>query len=418
MARPTLAFLPKMATRGTCHIIATALLLAGGAVAPGAAKAQAPSPVRIGVLEDMTGPLSDGAGPGTVAAVRMAVEDFGGSVLGRPVEVVSADHANKPDIASATARQWYGPGGVSMITGLANSAIALTVQGIARDADRISITTASASSELTGRACSPRGVHWVYDTYSVAAGIARGMVAEGRNTWFFVTADYSFGTTLERDTRAVIERSGGRTVGSVRFPIGTTDFSSYLLTAQASGAKVIALASAGGDTVNAIKQAHEFGLAGGPQSVVGLLVFQSDLDALGTEAAQGIRYTSAFYWNADAASRAWSQRYTALTKRAPTMLQAGAYGAALHYLRAVAAAGTTDAGPVMEQVRALPVNDMMTRAGSVREDGRAVRPMFLMEVKRPAEVTEPFDTSRVVAEIPARDAVRPLLDGGCPLVAR
>ena len=418
MHRPTLAPLPGMARREMCRILAAALLMARGAMTPGVAGAQSASPVRIGVLEDMTGPLSDGAGPGTVVAVRMAVEDFGGSVLGRPVEVVSADHANKPDIASAIARRWYGPDGVSMITGLANSAVALTVQGIAKEVDRISITTASASSDLTGPACSPTGVHWVYDTYSVAAGMAHGMVSEGRDTWFFVTADYSFGTALERDTRAIVERSGGKTVGSVRFPIGTTDFSSYLLQAQASGAKVIALASAGADTVNAIKQAHEFGLADGPQSVVGLLVFQSDLDALGTEVAQGIRYTTAFYWNADAESRAWSQRYMAHTKRAPTMLQAGAYGAALHYLQAVAAAGTTDARPVMEQMRARPINDMMTRDGSVRVDGRVVRSMLLMEVKRPAEVTTPFDTSKVVTEIPARDAIRPLRDGECPLVAR
>lgn len=386
-------------------------------LAAGAAQAQV-QPVRIGILEDMTGPLSDGAGPGTVAAVRLAVQDFGGTVLGRPIEVVSADHSNKPDVAAAIARQWYDRDGVTMITGLANSAIAVAVQQIARERGRIDIVTASASSDLTGRQCSPTGLHWVYDTYSVAAGVARGMAASGRDTWFFVTADYSFGTVLERDTRAVVERSGGRTLGSVRFPIGTTDFSSYLLQAQSSGAKVIAFASAGNDTVNAIKQSHEFGLTSGGQSIVGLLVFQSDLDALGLEEAQGLRYTSAFYWDADDASRAWTKRFLATQPRAPTMLQAGAYGAALHYLKAVAAAGTLDAKAVMEQMRATPINDLMTRQGTIRADGRVVRPMYLMEVKRPGQSTSRFDSSRIVSEIPAADAVRPLAESECPLVSR
>lgn len=375
-------------------------------------------PVKIGVMEDMSGSLSDSTGAGTVAAVQMAIDDFGGSALGRKIEIVSADHQNKADIATGIARQWYDQDGVSMIVGLGNSSTALAVQQLAREKKKIDIVTAGAASELTNKQCSPSGIHWTYDTYSLAAGTAAGLVKGGQDTWFFITADYSFGKVLESDTRSIVEKNGGKVLGSVRFPLGASDFASYLLTAQSSGAKIVAFASAGGDTVNLIKQSAEFGLAQGKQTTTGLLVFLSDVSALGGKVAAGLKYTTSYSMDADAASREWADRLAKRYSKTPTMPHAGAYTATMHYLKAVAAAKTTDTDPVMKAMRETKINDFMVKDGWIREDGRVVRPMLLVEVKQPSEMKGKYDYEKVIARIPGTDTVRPLAESECPLVRK
>lgn len=375
-------------------------------------------PVKIGVMEDMSGSLSDSTGAGTVAAVQMAIDDFGGSALGRKIEIVSADHQNKADIATGIARQWYDQDGVSMIVGLGNSSTALAVQQLAREKKKIDIVTAGAASELTNKQCSPSGIHWTYDTYSLAAGTAAGLVKGGQDTWFFITADYSFGKVLESDTRSIVEKNGGKVLGSVRFPLGASDFASYLLTAQSSGAKIVAFASAGGDTVNLIKQSAEFGLAQGKQTTTGLLVFLSDVSALGGKVAAGLKYTTSYSMDADEASREWADRLAKRYSKTPTMPHAGAYTATMHYLKAVAAAKTTDTDPVMKAMRETKINDFMVKDGWIREDGRVVRPMLLVEVKQPSEMKGKYDYEKVIARIPGTDTVRPLAESECPLVRK
>jgi len=382
------------------------------------ARAQANKPARIGVLTDMGGQLTDIGGKGVIEAVRMAAEDFGRTVLGRPIEVVSADHQNKADIGSQIATRWFDTDGVEMITDLLNSAVALGVQEVGRRKEKITMVSGAGASDLTNAACSPTGVHWTYDTYSLAAGIVRSMVAEGGDTWFFITLDYAFGTALEKDATRFITEAGGRVLGVVRHPQNTADFSSYLLQAQASGAKVIALANSGTDLINCIKQGAEFGIARGGQKLAGMLIFLTDVHSLGLEVCQGLVLTQPFYWDQTDGTRAFSRRFMDRVGRMPTSVQAGDYGATMHWLRAVQAAGTVEVGPVMTKMREMPINDFMTRDGRLREDGRVLRPTYLFEVKSPAQSNGPWDFYTQRAEVPAAQATRPPAESACPLLKR
>jgi branched-chain amino acid transport system substrate-binding protein len=386
-----------------------ASLLATSAMAQGI-------PVKIGVLNDRSGIYADLSGEGSVVAARMAVEDFGAADKGLAVEIVSADHQNKPDVASTIARQWIDQEGVNAIVDVPTSSAALAVNDITRDANALFINSGAASSDLTGPACSPHTVHWTYDTWALANGTGSAMVADGGDSWFFLTADYAFGHALERDTSAVVEAAGGQVVGTVRHPFPGTDFSSFLLQAQASGAKVIGLANAGGDTINSIKQASEFGITQAGQSLAGLLIFLTDVHALGLETAQGLVLTESFYWDLNDDTRAWSERFEATTGAKPTMVQAGVYAGVLHYLKAVEATGGTDADAVIASMKEMPTDDPLFGQGEIRADGRKVHDMYLFRVKAPADSSGPWDYYELVSTIPAAEAFRPLGDGGCPLV--
>jgi branched-chain amino acid transport system substrate-binding protein len=396
---------------------AVAGLAAMGMVAM--AQAQAPAPLKIGVMEGFSGVYGD-LTAGEVEAMQMAIEDAtkdtGGKVLGRTVEILSADHQTKPDIGAQIARKWYDVDGVKMITGLGTSSVALAVRKIAQEKGLIDINTGAASADLTGPACSETGAHWVYDTYALAHVTGEAMVKAGGDSWYFLTADYAFGHALERDVTEVVKSAGGKVLGSVRHPLSTQDFSSFLLQAQASKAKVIGLANAGQDTINAIKQAGEFGITKSGQKLAGLLVFATDVQSLTLPVAQGLVLTESFYWDLNDETRAWTKRYRAKKDRLPSMLTAGVYSSTLHYLKAVQAAGTDDAKAVMAKMRELPVNDVMTKNGKLREDGRLVRDMYLFEVKSPAESKSKDDIYKLVATVPGDQAYRPLKDGKCPFV--
>ena len=372
--------------------------------------------VKIGVLSDMSGLYSDIGGPGSVESARMAIADFGGSVDGKKIKLISADHQNKPDVGSAIATRWFGSDGVDAIVDVPNSSVALAVQEVARSRDKVLLISGAAASDLTGKACSPTSVHWTYDTLALANGTGAALVKAGGDTWFFITADYAFGHNLERDTSRVVEEYGGIVLGSVLAPLGTADFSSYLLRAQNSKAKVIGLANAGGDTINSIKQAGEIGILEGGQKLAGLLVFISDIHGLGLQAAQGLQLTSAFYWDQDDATRAWSKRFMDEMKREPTMVQAGVYGAIMHYLAAIKATGSDDGPTVVNEMKATPVNDFMTKNGKIREDGTIVRDMYLFEVKKPSESKGPWDYYKQLAVIPGEEAFRLSGPNQCPLV--
>ena len=374
--------------------------------------------VRIGVLTDMSGQFSHESGKGSVTAVQMAVEDFGGKVLGMPIEVISADHLNKPDVALAKVREWYDTQKVDMVTNLINSAIALGVVNVAKERNRIAIVNGSGSSRLTNDACTPNSIHYAYDTYALANGTARALLEKGADTWFFLTADYAFGQALEADTSAILKARNGRAVGSVHYPVETSDHSSFLLRAQASQAKVVAVAGSGTSFVNAIKSAHEFGISSGGQTLVGLLVWLTDVHSLGLETAQGMLLTDAFYWDRDAKTRAWSKRFFERMKRMPHMGDAGDYSSTMHYLKAVQAAGTDEAGAVMAMMKATPVNDFFATNGRIREDGRMVHDMYVYEVKKPSESKYPWDYYKLRATIPADVAFRPLSDSRCPLLKK
>jgi branched-chain amino acid transport system substrate-binding protein len=383
------------------------------------AQAQAPGPLKIGVMEGFSGVYGD-LTAGEVEAMQMAVEDAtqqtGGKVLGRSVEILSADHQTKPDVGASIARRWYDVDGVKMITGLGTSSVALAVRKIAQEKGLIDINTGAASADLTGPACSETGAHWVYDTYALAHVTGEAMVKAGGDSWYFLTADYAFGHALERDVTAVVKDAGGKVLGSVRHPLSTQDFSSFLLQAQASKAKVIGLANAGQDTINSIKQAGEFGIVKGGQKLAGLLVFATDVQSLTLPVAQGLVLTESFYWDLNDETRAWTKRYRAKKDRLPSMLTAGVYSSTLHYLKAVQAAGTDDAKAVMAKMREMPVNDVMTKNGKLREDGRLVRDMYLFEVKSPAESKGKDDIYKLIATVPGDKAYRPLKDGKCPFV--
>ena len=372
--------------------------------------------VKIGVLGDMSGVYSTGfSGDGAVAAVKMAVQDFGGTVLGKKIEVISGDHQNKADIASATARKWIDEDHVDMITDLTNSAVALAVQQVASEKHTITIATGAATSDLTGKACTKYGIHYGYNTHALPVGTATAIVKNGGDSWYFITADYAFGHALEDNTAAVVKKLGGKVLGHSLVPLATTDFSSYLLQAQSSGAKVIGLANAGGDTVNSIKQAHEFGLTEAGQQLAGMLVLISDVKSLGTDVAKGLQFTSAWYWNQDDASRAWKEKYMKFSNgAAPTFPHAADYSLTIAYLNAVKAAGTDDADAVRAELGKMKIDDFFAKGGSIRQDGLLVHDMYLLKVK-PAK-DDPWDVADVVRTIPGDQAYTSLADSGCPLV--
>jgi branched-chain amino acid transport system substrate-binding protein len=392
----------------------TKLAVALMALAAGAAPALAQ--VKIGVLSDMGSLYADITGKGTVAAARMAAEDFG-PVLGKSVEIISGDHQNKSDVASGIARLWYDTEGVDMITDGGSSAVALAVEDVSRQKEKLVLFSGPASSDITGTNCSPYAAHWTYDTYALSHVTGSAIVKDGGKTWFFIGADYAFGHALERDTAAVVNAEGGKVVGSVYAPLNTADFSSFLLQAQASKANIIGLANAGGDTTNSIKQGTEFGITQGGQKFAALLMFITDVNALGLKSAQGLQFTSAFYWDKDDGTRAFSQRFIKEVGHMPTMVQAGVYSATIHYLKAVKALGSKDPLKVMEKMRETPINDFMTHNGKLRIDGRVLRDMYLLQVKKPEESKGPWDYVRIVDTVPGDKAFRPLADGNCPLVA-
>jgi len=375
--------------------------------------------VKIGVLNDMSSLFSENSGLGSVVSAKLAVEDFNPAAHGLNVEIVSADHQNKPDIGLNIARQWFDVDHVDAIVDLTTSSIALAVSDLARDKNKVLLVSAAATSDLTGKRCTPNTIHWSYDTWMLAHGTGKAVVATGGDTWFFLTADYAFGQALERDTTAVIEANGGKVLGSVRHPINTNDFSSFLLQAQASKAKIIGLANAGGDTVNAIKQSAEFGIAKGGQQLAGLLVFVSDINSLGLEVAQGLVLTSSWYWDMTDANRAFAKRWRAERPgRVPTMVHGGVYSSVIHYLKAVVALqGDTDGRKVVAKMKEMPTDDPLFGKGYVRADGRKIHDAYLFQVKTPEESKYPGDYYRLRATIPAADAFRPLKDGGCPLVS-
>jgi branched-chain amino acid transport system substrate-binding protein len=372
--------------------------------------------VKIGVLEDFAGPYAQNSGQGTLIATRMAVEEFGGTVLGKPIDVIFADMQNKVDVGAGIAREWYDEQKVDMITGLTNSAVALAVQKISTDKNRIDIVTGAASAQLTGTGCSSNGAHWVYDTYALGKGTGTAVVKQGGDTWFFITVDYTFGQSLQKDATTFVEAAGGKVVGSVTHPLDQTDFSSYLLQAQASKAKVIAIASGGANLANVVKQAGEFGIVQGGQRLVALIINNTDAHGIGIKNAQGLLFTYAYYPDLNPETQAFVKRFRKHIDHPPTMLQAGTYSAVTHYLKAIKAAGTDEAKKVMAKMREMPINDFMTKNGRLRQDGRVVRDMYLLQIKTPAESKDEWDLMKYVATIPGDQAFRPLDAGGCPLI--
>jgi branched-chain amino acid transport system substrate-binding protein len=391
------------------------------ALLAGAAHAQySDGVIKIGVMNDMSGLYADIAGPGSVWAARKAVEDFGAAAKGMKVEILAADHQNKPDIGSNIARQWIDVDKVDAIADVPTSSVGLAVNQIVREKNKVHLNTGSATSDLTNKACSPNTVHWAYDTYMLSNGTGKAMVKTGGDTWFFLTADYAFGHALERDTEAVVTANGGKVVGKVRTPFPGQDFSSFLLQAQASKAKVIGLANAGGDTINSIKQAAEFGITKGGQNLAGLLVFITDVHSLGLPTAQGLVLTESFYWDLNDGTRAWSKEFAAAHKgRMPSMVQAGVYASVLHYLKAVEALKSdADGVKVVNKMKEMPTDDKLFGKGSIRVDGRKIHEAFLFEVKKPGESKGPWDYYKLRATIPANEAFRPLAQSECPLVKK
>jgi branched-chain amino acid transport system substrate-binding protein len=375
----------------------------------------ADAPVTLGVLNDQSGVFSDVTGEGSVIAAQMAIDDFGGTVLGRPIKLLSADHGNKTELAGTIARRWFDVEDVSGIFDGGSSGAALAIQEIARQKKRIVVFSGPASSDLTGKACSPFGFHWTYDTYALANTLAKALVAQGDDTWFFLTSDYTFGHALERDATAFIERAGGKVIGHVRHPLNTPDFSSFILQAQSSGAKIIGLANSGDDALNAIKQAAEFGVTSNGQRIGGLLLLINQIHGLGLKAAAGTLVTESFYWDMNDATRAFSTRFEAKARKKPNMIQAGVYSAVTHYLKAVKAAGTLDAVTVAKEMKSMPVNDLMSENVKIREDGRVLRDMYLFQVKTPEESKGPWDYYKLLSTVRGEDAFRPLAEGGCKL---
>ncbi|WP_333615355.1 ABC transporter substrate-binding protein [Enterovirga sp.] len=392
-------------------------ILAATALTAGSALAQVS--VKLGVLNDMSGLYADISGPGSLVAAKMAVEDFKAESKGIKVEVIGADHQNKPDVGSSIARQWYDQDGVDAIFDVTTSSVALAVSDITREKNKIFMISGGGTSDLTGVKCTPNNVHWTYDTWALANGTGSAVTKAGGDTWFFLTADYAFGAALERDTSDAVKRAGGKVLGAVKHPLSNADFSSFLLQAQGSKAKVIGLANAGSDTINAIKQASEFGIVEGGQSLAGLLIFSSDVKSLGLKAAQGLKLTEAFYWDQTDATRDFSKRFAAkFGGKMPTSAQAGVYSSVLHYLKAVEALKSKDTEKVMAKMKATPIDDPLFGQGRIRPDGRAIHPMYLFEVKKPAESKSEWDIYKQLAVIPAEEAFRPIEDGGCPLVKK
>jgi branched-chain amino acid transport system substrate-binding protein len=400
-----------------CFAIAAVVVSLALHLTPMPATAQE-NAVKIGVLDDMTGPYADNTGPGDVLAVRMAVADFGGTVLGKPIEIVSADMQSKVDVGVGIARQWFDQEQVDMIIGVPHSAIALGVVKLAEQKNRIFLPTGAATAELTGKACSPQTVHWVYDTYGQSKTLVNALTRQGGDSFFFVTVDYAFGHALEQNSSEFVKTAGGKVLGAARHPLNTADFSSYLLQAQSSKAKVIMMANGGADITNAIKQAKEFGLDRAGQRLAAPLIQFPEVRALGLKTAQGLLMASPFYWDMNAEARAFSDRFAKERGMPPTMIQAGTYGATIHYLKAVKAAGTDEGKAVMAKMRELPINDFMTKNGRIREDGRVIRDMYLMQAKSPEESKGEWDLAKIVATVPGDQAFRPLAEGGCPHVKK
>jgi len=395
---------------------AFAALVALTAFGDGRSLAQT-APLKIGVLTDMSSLYADNGGPGSVVAAQMAVDDFGGTVLGRKIEIISGDHQNKADVGSVIARRWIDNENVEAILDVPNSAVALAVQGITRDKQKLFLATGAATSRLSGDECSATGIHWTYDTYALSQGTTKAVSKLGVKSWYFLSADYSLGAQLEADSRKVIAAQGGTVAGAVKHPINTADFSSFLLQAQSSKADAIALADAGGDFINAVKQAGEFGITK-DQKLVGLLVFIADIHSLGLQSARGLILSSAFYWDLNDETRAWSKRFIDKTQKVPTMIHAGTYGAVMHYLKAIQSAGAIDGPAVAKKMREMPVDDFMTKNGKIREDGRLVRDMYLFKVKSPEESKYKFDYYKLLATIPGDEAFKPQEEGGCPLLSK
>jgi branched-chain amino acid transport system substrate-binding protein len=383
----------------------------GGLLIAGPVSAQG---VKIGILNDQSGVYADYGGKYSVEAARMAIEDFGGEVLGQKVEMVTADHQNKPDLAVSIARRWYDTENVDMITELTTSSVALAVQELSKEKKKIDIVVGAASSRITGDACTPYGFHWAFDTHALAVGTGGALVKAGGDSWFFLTADYAFGYSLEKDTTDIVTASGGKVLGSVRVPLNSSDFSSFLLQAQSSKAKIIGLANAGLDTTNSIKQAAEFGIVSGGQKLAGLLVTLAEVNGLGLQAAQGIVLTEGFYWDRDDKSRAFGERFFKRTGRMPSMIHAGTYSATLQYLKAVKAAGTKDSDAVVKKLKEMPVDDAFAQ-GKVLENGRMVHDLYLFEVKKPSESKKPWDYYKQLAVVPGDKAFPSAKDSGCPL---
>lgn len=394
--------------------LAVAGCLAAGAAA--AAAAAADTAIRIGVLNDQSGTYADFGGATSVVAARMAVEDFGGTVLGKKIEILSADHQNKPDLGSSIAREWFDVEGVDAIADLTNSAVALAVQGLAQERGKITLASGPFSTRLTNEACSPTGFHWAFDTYAASVGTAKAVVESGGKKWFLLVADYAFGNQMAADLTKTVVANGGQVVGQAKHPLNTLDFASFLLQAQNSRAQIVGLANGGSDTVNSIKQAGEFGIVEGGQKLVALAIVISDVHALGLPRAKGLIATTAYYWDRDDASREWGKRFFERTQRMPGMVQASVYSSVLHYLKAVKAAGTDDGKVVAEKMRELPVNDFFAKNGKVRQDGRMAHDMYLFEVKTPEESKAPWDYYKILKTIPADQVTIPLAESKCPLV--
>ena len=393
--------------------VLTAAIAAGGMLFAIPASADA---VKIGILNDQSGVYADYGGKYSLEAARMAVEDFGGNVLGEKIEIVSADHQNKPDLATSIARRWYEVEGVDMITELTTSSVALAIQELSKEKKKIDIVVGAATSRITGDACTPYGFHWAYDTHALAVGTGGALVEAGGDTWFFMTADYAFGYALEKDTGDLVKAKGGKVLGSVRIPLNSSDFSSFLLQAQSSKAKIIGLANAGLDTTNSIKQAAEFGIVSGGQKLAGLLLTISEVHGLGLQAAQGLVLTEGFYWDQNDKTREFSQRFIKRTGHMPSMIHAGTYSATLQYLKAVKAAGTKDSDAVAKKLKELPVDDVFAQGGGkVLENGRMVHDLYLFEVKKPSESKKPWDYYKQIAVVPGDKAFPSARESGCPL---
>ncbi len=392
-------------------IFAFMMVLGGAAV-----DAQTPSkPIKIGVLSDMSSLYADQAGVGSVEAAKMAIEDAGGTFGGQPIELVSADHQHKTDVGTSIVRHWFDVDGVDVVVDMPNSAVALAVQQIVKEKNKIALYATAATTELTGKQCSPNGIQWVYDAYSNAAGLAKALVAKGDKSWYFLTVDYALGISLQNEATKAITALGGTVVGSARHPLNNSDFSSFLLQAQASNAKVIALANGGSDTINSLKQATEFGLIR-DHLIVAPLVYISDIHSMGLPVAQGLTFVEGFYWDLNDDTRAWSKRFFERRKAMPTMTHAGVYSEVSHYLKAVKAAGTSDSQAVLAKMREMPVDDFFSRGGTIRKDGRMVHDMLLVQVKTPAESKYPWDYYKVLATISGDQAFRPIAESECPLV--
>ncbi|MFV0281058.1 MAG: ABC transporter substrate-binding protein [Rhodoblastus sp.] len=392
----------------------TSLAVAAALLASSAPAAFAQTPLKIGILNDQSGVYADFGGKWSLEAAKMAVEDFGGKVLDRPIEIVSADHQNKPDIATTIARKWYDVDGVEAIMELTTSSVALAVQDLSREKKKINIVTGAATTALTGKSCSPYGFHWAYDTHALAVGTGGALVENGGDTWFFLTVDYAFGHALEADTAKYVTSKGGKVLGQVRHPLNTSDFSSFVLQAQSSGAKVIGLANAGQDTVNSIKQASEFGVTqGGKQRLAALLFTLSDVHGLGLKSAQGSVLTEAWYWDQNDENRAFAKRFMDRMGRMPNMIATGTYSAVLSYLKAVKAAGTSETEAVAKKLKELPVNDVFTKNGKVLANGSMVHDMYLFQVKTPAESKAPWDYYKQLSVIPGSTAYETVAESGC-----